>query len=73
MAEIRNAYNILVGKPKGKKPFGRPWYRWENKIRIDLRETGWEVTGCIWIRKGIVGTVLSTAMNHLNPYRRGMS
>jgi hypothetical protein len=31
-----NAYNILVGKPEGKKPVGRPRHRWENNIRMDL-------------------------------------
>jgi hypothetical protein len=32
MEEIRNAYNILVRKPEGKKPFGRPRNRWEDNI-----------------------------------------
>jgi hypothetical protein len=45
---IRNAYNILVGKPEGKRPLGRPRHRWEGYIRIDLRELGWE--GVDWIR-----------------------
>jgi hypothetical protein len=30
-----------MGKPKGKKPLGRPSFRWEDGIRMDLRETGW--------------------------------
>jgi hypothetical protein len=34
-------YKVLVGKPEGKKPLGRPRRRWENGIRIDLREIGW--------------------------------
>jgi hypothetical protein len=34
--EIRNAYKILVGKPEGKKPFGRPTHRWEYNIKIYL-------------------------------------
>jgi hypothetical protein len=38
MGDMRNAYDILVGKPKGKRPLGRPWRRWENNIRMDLRE-----------------------------------
>jgi hypothetical protein len=40
MREVRNAYSILVGKPEGRKPLGRPRRRWENKIWMDLRETG---------------------------------
>jgi hypothetical protein len=39
--EKRNAYRILVGKPEGKRPLGRPRYRWENNIRMELREIGW--------------------------------
>jgi hypothetical protein len=37
MGEKRNAYRILVGKPEGKSPLGRPWRRWVNNIRIYLR------------------------------------
>jgi len=40
--ERRKAYNILVGKPEGKRPCGRPMHRWEDNIRMDLREIGWE-------------------------------
>jgi hypothetical protein len=40
-------YNILVGKPEGKRPLGRPWHRWENNIIVDLKEIGWE--GVDWI------------------------
>jgi hypothetical protein len=38
MGEMRNAYNILVGKSEGKRPLGRPGRRWEDNIRMDLRE-----------------------------------
>jgi hypothetical protein len=48
MAETRNAYSVLVGKPEGKRPLGRPRRRWEDNIRTDLREIRWEVMG--WIR-----------------------
>jgi hypothetical protein len=44
--EKRNAYRILVGKPEGKKPLGRP-RRWVDNIKIDLREIGWN--GMDWI------------------------
>jgi hypothetical protein len=36
--ERRNAYRILVGKPEGKRPLGKPIDRWENNIKMDLRE-----------------------------------
>jgi hypothetical protein len=35
--EKRNAFRLLVGKPEGKKPLGRPRYRWVNNIKMDLR------------------------------------
>jgi hypothetical protein len=34
-------YRILMGKPEGKRPLGTPRRRWEDKIRMDLREIGW--------------------------------
>jgi hypothetical protein len=47
MGETRNAYRILVGKPKGRRPLGRPRRRWVDNIKIDLREIGWD--GMDWI------------------------
>jgi hypothetical protein len=41
MWEMRNAYRILVGKPEGKRPLGRPRRRWVDNIKIGFRETGW--------------------------------
>jgi hypothetical protein len=38
MEETRNAYRILVGKPEGKTPQGRPRRRWVDNIEIDLRD-----------------------------------
>jgi hypothetical protein len=43
MGEDRKVYKILVGKPEGKKPLGRPRGRWEDGISIVNRETGWRV------------------------------
>jgi hypothetical protein len=42
-----NAYRILVGKPKRKRPLGRPTHRWVDNIKIDLREIGWDGMDCI--------------------------
>jgi hypothetical protein len=41
IGEERNVYKILVGRPVGKRPLGRPRPRWENEIRKDIMETGW--------------------------------
>jgi hypothetical protein len=41
MGEKTNAYRILVGTPEGKRPLGRPRQRWEDNIKMDLREIGW--------------------------------
>jgi hypothetical protein len=41
MGEKRNAYRLLVGKPEGRKPLGRPRRWWLNNIRMDLVEVGW--------------------------------
>jgi hypothetical protein len=38
MGEMLNAYNILVGRPEGKRPQGRRRHRWEYNTKIDLRE-----------------------------------
>jgi hypothetical protein len=43
MVGMRNAYKILVGKSEGRRPLGRPRCRWEDNIRLDFREIGWEV------------------------------
>jgi hypothetical protein len=43
--EISNAYKILVGKPEGKRPLGRPRHRWEGNIRLDLGKIEWEEVG----------------------------
>jgi hypothetical protein len=65
MGARRNAYRVLMGKPEGKIPLGKPERRWEDNIKTDLREIGW---GCMdWIHlaqdrdqwRGLVNTVLN--------------
>jgi hypothetical protein len=58
MGDKRNAYRILVGKPEGKRPLGRPRRRWVNNIKRDLREIGWY--GLIWLTIGTSGVLLRT-------------
>jgi hypothetical protein len=41
MGGERKVYKVLVGKPEGKRPLGRPRRRWEDGSRMDLREIGW--------------------------------
>jgi hypothetical protein len=65
MGETRNAYGILVGKPEGKRPLGRPRRRWVDNIKTDLSEIGWD--GVDWIElaqdrdqwRALVKTVLN--------------
>jgi hypothetical protein len=40
MGEVRGAYNILVGRPEGRRPLGRPRCTWKDNIKVDLGETG---------------------------------
>jgi len=49
--ESRGIYRVLVGKPKGKRPLGRPRRRWENNVKMDLQElVVW--AGSSWLRTG---------------------
>jgi hypothetical protein len=48
MGEDRKVYKVLVGKPEGRTPLGRPRRRWGDGVRMDLREIGFE--GVDWIR-----------------------
>jgi hypothetical protein len=67
MGETRNAYMILVGKPEGKRPLGRPRCRWVDNIKMDLKRKrmGWD--GRDWIElaqdrdqwRALVNTVMN--------------
>ena len=57
MGEGRGVHRVLVGKPEGKRPLGRPRCRWEDNIKMDLQEVGRGVvrTGWSWLRIGTGG------------------
>jgi hypothetical protein len=65
MGEVMGAYNILVERPEGMRPLGRPRRRWEDNIKMDLREIGfWDVD---WIHlaqdRNRWGALVNTVMN----------
>jgi transposase len=65
IGEKRNAYRVLLGKPEGKRPLGRPRRRWEDNIKMDLRDVGG--SGMDWIDLALDRdkwkTVVNTVMN----------
>jgi hypothetical protein len=52
MGEKRNVYRLLVGKPEGKRPLGRPRRRWIDNIKVNLLEIGVSVVDWIGLAKG---------------------
>jgi hypothetical protein len=59
MGERRGAYRALMGKREGRRPLGRPRRRWEDNIKMVLREVGWGTwTGSVWLRIGTGGRLL---------------
>jgi hypothetical protein len=65
MGEVRGAYNILVGRPEGRRPLGRPRRRWGDNIKMDLREI--ELGDVDWIHwaqdRNRLRAVVNTVMN----------
>jgi hypothetical protein len=58
MSEKRKAYSLLVGKPEGKRPQGKPRRRWVENIRMDVGEVGWVDVDWVWLRIGTGGEPL---------------
>jgi hypothetical protein len=61
----RGVYRVLVGRPEGKRPLGRPRCRWEDNIKLDLTERGIDVANWIQLAQDRVRwrAFVNTAMN----------
>ena len=71
MGEGRGVHRVLVGRREGKRPLGRPRRRWEDNIKMDLREVG---RGCEdWMELDRWRALVSTVMNFRVPKMRGIS
>ena len=56
MGQGRGVHSVLVGKPEGKRPLGKPRRRWEDNIKMDLQEVGGGLgSGWSWLRIGTGG------------------
>jgi hypothetical protein len=69
MGEKRNVYRLLVGKPEGKRPLGRPRRRWINNIKMDLFEIGLSVVDWVGLAQDRYKwrTLVNTVMNLRGP------
>jgi hypothetical protein len=61
MEEGRSIYSVLVGRPKDERPLGRPRHRWEDNIKMDLREIG--INGANWIQLAQDGVQWQACVN----------
>ena len=73
MGVERGVYRVLVGKPEGKRPLGRPGRRWVDNIRIDLQEVGCGYMDCIGVAqdRDRWRTLVSAVMNLRVPWNAG--
>ena len=65
MGEGKGVYKVLVGKPEGKRPLGRPRRRWEDNIKMDLQEVGCRDMDWIELAQGRdrLGALVNAVMN----------
>ena len=75
MGEGRGVHRVLVGRPEGKRPLGRPRRRWEDNIKMDLQEVGvgWEDCMELAQDRDKWRALVSTVMNLRVPKMRGIS
>jgi len=75
MGEGRGVHRVLVGKPEGKRPLGRPRRRWENNIKMDLQEVGGGCGDCMELAqdRDRWRALVSTVMNLRVPKMWGIS
>jgi hypothetical protein len=73
MGEVRGAYDILVGRPEGRRPLERPRRRWEDNIKMDFREIGFgDVDWIHWAQdRNRWRALVNTVMNLLVPENSG--
>ena len=71
MGEGRGVHRVLVGKPEGKRPLGRPRRRWEDDIKMDLQEVGGSFGN--WMDRDRWRALVSTVMNLRVQKMRGIS
>ena len=75
MGEERGVYRVLVGKPEGKRPMGRPRLRWKDNIKMDLQEVGGACRDWMDLAqdRDRWRALVSTVMNLRVPKMRGIS
>ena len=73
MGEERGVYMVLLGKPEGRRPMGRPRRRWVDNIRMDLQEVGCGYMDWIWLVQDMDSwrTLVSAVMNLRVPWNAG--
>ena len=75
MGQGRGVYRVLVGKPEGKRPLGRPRRRWEDNIKMDLQEVGGGYGDWMELAqdRDRWRALVNTVMNFRVPKMRGIS
>jgi hypothetical protein len=70
--EGRGVYRFLVGRPKGRRPLVRPRHRWEDNIKMDLRERGIDGANWIWLAQNRIQwwVIVNMVMNLQVPLRK---